>query len=91
MGGDRSRARRSTTHVEAILAAAPGPIDRIFATHTHTDHSPATVALKARTGADRATAWRRATANGRTRPSSPDVTLHGGERIALGRRHDAAR
>ena len=38
-------------HVEAIVAAAPGPITRIFATHTHTDHSPATVALKARTGA----------------------------------------
>ena len=33
-------------HVEAILAAAPGPITRIFATHTHNDHSPATVALQ---------------------------------------------
>jgi glyoxylase-like metal-dependent hydrolase (beta-lactamase superfamily II)/8-oxo-dGTP pyrophosphatase MutT (NUDIX family) len=38
-------------HVEAILAAAPGPIKWIFATHTHHDHSPASVPLKARTGA----------------------------------------
>ncbi|MEO8805394.1 MAG: MBL fold metallo-hydrolase [Burkholderiaceae bacterium] len=38
-------------HVEAILAAAPGPIRWIFVTHTHNDHSPATVPLQARTGA----------------------------------------
>ena len=69
-------------HVEAILAAAPGPITRIFATHTHTDHSPATVALKARTGATvhglaaRHREWQDAT-------FAPDVTLHGGERIEL--------
>ena len=70
-------------HVEAILAAAPGPIDRIFVTHTHTDHSPATLALKARTGATvlglapRHREWQDAT-------FAADVTLHGGERIALG-------
>ena len=69
-------------HVEAILAAAPGPITRIFATHTHTDHSPATVALKARTGATvhglaaRHREWQDAS-------FVPDVTLHGGERIEL--------
>jgi glyoxylase-like metal-dependent hydrolase (beta-lactamase superfamily II)/8-oxo-dGTP pyrophosphatase MutT (NUDIX family) len=69
-------------HVEAILAAAPGPIRRIFATHTHTDHSPATVALKARTGARvhglaaRHREWQDAT-------FVPDVTLTGGERIEL--------
>jgi glyoxylase-like metal-dependent hydrolase (beta-lactamase superfamily II)/8-oxo-dGTP pyrophosphatase MutT (NUDIX family) len=69
-------------HVEAILAAAPGPITRIFATHTHTDHSPATVALKARTGAvvhglaARHREWQDGT-------FVPDVTLHGGERIEL--------
>ena len=38
-------------HLRALLAAAPGPIRRIFATHTHSDHSPATVALQAHTGA----------------------------------------
>ena len=69
-------------HVEAILAAAPGAITRIFATHTHTDHSPATVALKARTGATvhglaaRHREWQDAS-------FVPDVTLTGGERIEL--------
>ena len=38
-------------HVEAVLAAAPGPIRWIFATHTHHDHSPASMMLAARTGA----------------------------------------
>jgi glyoxylase-like metal-dependent hydrolase (beta-lactamase superfamily II) len=69
-------------HVEAILAAAPGPITRILVTHTHTDHSPATVALKARTGASvhglapRHAEWQDAS-------FAADVTLTGGERIAL--------
>ncbi|MDQ2927066.1 MAG: MBL fold metallo-hydrolase, partial [Pseudomonadota bacterium] len=69
-------------HVEAIVAAAPGPIRWIFATHTHNDHSPAGVALKQRTGA---------TVHGLA-PEHPewqdptfaaDITLRGGERIAL--------
>lgn len=38
-------------HIEALLAAAPGPIRWILCTHTHLDHSPAAVALKSRTGA----------------------------------------
>jgi glyoxylase-like metal-dependent hydrolase (beta-lactamase superfamily II)/8-oxo-dGTP pyrophosphatase MutT (NUDIX family) len=38
-------------HVDAILAAAEGPIRWIFCTHTHIDHSPAAVSLKSRTGA----------------------------------------
>ena len=38
-------------HLEAILAAAPGPISGILVTHTHVDHSPGAVALAARTGA----------------------------------------
>ena len=69
-------------HVEAIVAAAPGPITRIFATHTHVDHSPATVALKARTGAvvhglaARHREWQDTS-------FVPDVTLRGGERIEL--------
>ena len=40
-----------TAHVDALLAAAPGPIRWIFATHTHLDHSPACALLAARTGA----------------------------------------
>ncbi len=38
-------------HVERLLAAAPGPIRLILVTHTHPDHSPGAVLLKARTGA----------------------------------------
>jgi glyoxylase-like metal-dependent hydrolase (beta-lactamase superfamily II)/8-oxo-dGTP pyrophosphatase MutT (NUDIX family) len=70
-------------HVDAIVAAAPGPIDRIFVTHTHNDHSPATQALKARTGATVLglaplhREWQDPT-------FAADVMLHGGERIALG-------
>ncbi|HKX41386.1 MAG TPA: MBL fold metallo-hydrolase, partial [Burkholderiaceae bacterium] len=69
-------------HVDAILAAAPGPIRWIFATHTHTDHSPAVAPLKARTGAtvygrrSRHAQWQDAT-------FAPDVELAGGERFEL--------
>jgi glyoxylase-like metal-dependent hydrolase (beta-lactamase superfamily II)/8-oxo-dGTP pyrophosphatase MutT (NUDIX family) len=38
-------------HFDALLAAAPGPIRWIFATHTHNDHSPLCTKLAARTGA----------------------------------------
>ncbi len=38
-------------HVQALLAAAPGRITRILVTHTHKDHSPAAVAIRAATGA----------------------------------------
>jgi glyoxylase-like metal-dependent hydrolase (beta-lactamase superfamily II)/8-oxo-dGTP pyrophosphatase MutT (NUDIX family) len=39
------------SHVDAIVAAAEGPIQWIFCTHTHIDHSPAAMPLKARSGA----------------------------------------
>lgn len=39
------------SHVDAIVAAGAGRIRWILATHTHKDHSPATIALKAATGA----------------------------------------
>ncbi|MBX3620180.1 MAG: MBL fold metallo-hydrolase [Rhizobacter sp.] len=38
-------------HVEAVLRAAPGPVRWILATHTHHDHSPASVALRQHTHA----------------------------------------
>jgi len=38
-------------HIDAILAAAPGPVERIVVTHTHSDHSPGAALLAARTGA----------------------------------------
>lgn len=69
-------------HIEALLAAAPGPIRWIFATHTHHDHSPGYVMLKHRTGA---------TVHGRIAKHMhrqdatfvPDVHLVGGERLPL--------
>ena len=39
------------SHVQALLAAAPGRITRILVTHTHKDHSPAAQAVQAATGA----------------------------------------
>lgn len=38
-------------HLRALREAAPGPVSRILCTHTHKDHSPAAVALKAYFGA----------------------------------------
>lgn len=38
-------------HIDAILAAAPGPISTIVVTHTHPDHSPGAAPLAERTGA----------------------------------------
>jgi glyoxylase-like metal-dependent hydrolase (beta-lactamase superfamily II)/8-oxo-dGTP pyrophosphatase MutT (NUDIX family) len=69
-------------HVEAIVAAAPGPIRWIFATHTHRDHSPACAPLKARTGA---TVHGRVALHTEWQDASfaPDVHLQGGERFEL--------
>ncbi len=69
-------------HVQAILAAAPGPIESIFVTHTHKDHSPAAQALKAATGAR---LHGRVAAHAQWQDTSfvPDVSLAGGERFEL--------
>ena len=40
-----------TEHIDALIKAARGPIKWILCTHTHLDHSPAALELKARTGA----------------------------------------
>lgn len=70
-------------HVAALLAAAPGPIRWIFATHTHMDHSPAAARLKAATGA--LVHGRIADhPQGQDAAFAPDRLLRGGERIALG-------
>ncbi|MBK9607874.1 MAG: MBL fold metallo-hydrolase [Betaproteobacteria bacterium] len=70
------------SHVEDVLAAAPGAIRWIFATHTHIDHSPATVMLQARTGA--AVHGRIAAHPERQDHTfAPERILEDGERIAL--------
>ena len=69
-------------HIDAIMAAAPGPIRWIFATHTHNDHSPGCAPLKVRTGAivhgrvAEYTEWQDTS-------FAPDVHLVGGERFEL--------
>ena len=71
-------------HVQAILRAAPGPIRWIFVTHTHVDHSPATVMLKAETGAT--VHGRVATHRERQDPTFvADRVLEDGDRITLDR------
>ncbi len=69
-------------HVDAILAAAPGPIRWIFATHTHLDHSPGCALLKARTGA---VVHGRIAEHPEWQDTSfaPDVHLTGGETFVL--------
>jgi glyoxylase-like metal-dependent hydrolase (beta-lactamase superfamily II)/8-oxo-dGTP pyrophosphatase MutT (NUDIX family) len=69
-------------HVRALLAAAPGAIRWIFATHTHMDHSPATVALQAHTGAA-VYGQRAAHAQWQDTSFVPSHALQGGERITL--------
>jgi len=70
-------------HVQAVLAAAPGPIRWILATHTHMDHSPATARLQAATGA---TVLGRAAPAGARQDASfaPARELQHGERLVLG-------
>lgn len=70
-------------HVQAVLDAAPGPIRWIFVTHTHPDHSPATVMLKERTGAR---VYGRIADYAEWQDASfvPDQALAGGERFTLG-------
>jgi glyoxylase-like metal-dependent hydrolase (beta-lactamase superfamily II)/8-oxo-dGTP pyrophosphatase MutT (NUDIX family) len=70
------------SHVEAILAAAPGPIRWILCTHSHVDHSPAAAPLKARTGA--AVLGMRAQFPDRQDPTfAPDRALAHGERLEV--------
>ena len=70
-------------HVQAIMAAAPGPIRWILVTHTHRDHSPAASSLKKLTGA-------RLGGIAALHPEwhdtnfTPDHVLTHGERVALG-------
>jgi glyoxylase-like metal-dependent hydrolase (beta-lactamase superfamily II) len=70
-------------HVQAVLAAAPGPIRWILVTHTHIDHSPAARALQAATGA-RLYGQRPGHPEWQDTQFTPDVALVGGERLDFG-------
>lgn len=69
-------------HLEAIVAAAPGPIRWIFVTHTHPDHSPAARALAQRSGAP-VHGMRPLHAEWQDTSFAPTVELAGGEVFEL--------
>lgn len=71
-------------HLEAILRCADGrPIDRIFVTHTHGDHSPGTLALQRRTGAE-VIGLAPPAGSGQDPDFAPTRQYHDGERINCG-------
>jgi glyoxylase-like metal-dependent hydrolase (beta-lactamase superfamily II) len=70
-------------HIQALQAAAPGPIVRILVTHTHVDHSPGAALLAQATGAP--VFGRRALhAAGQDAGFAPARELAPGERLVLG-------
>jgi glyoxylase-like metal-dependent hydrolase (beta-lactamase superfamily II)/8-oxo-dGTP pyrophosphatase MutT (NUDIX family) len=69
------------SHIDAIVAAAAGPIRWILCTHTHIDHSPAALALKACSGAMTFGMLARHLERQDT-TFQPDTRLTHGERIA---------
>ncbi len=70
-------------HMEALLAAAPGPIERIVVTHTHRDHSPGVAALATFTGAP-VLGRSPLHAGGQDETFAPTLHLAGSEIIRLG-------
>ena len=70
-------------HLQALQAAAPGPITQILVTHTHVDHSPGAALLSAMTGAPVA-GRRPAHSPGQDATFSPQRELAGGEVLELG-------
>jgi glyoxylase-like metal-dependent hydrolase (beta-lactamase superfamily II) len=70
-------------HIEALLAAAPGAVRWILATHTHLDHSPAATLLKQHTHAE---VLGRLPDHPQQQDASfrPDRQLVDGERLVLG-------
>ncbi len=73
----------SDEHLQAVVAAAPGPIVRILATHTHMDHSPNAAALGRATGAP---VYGRVADHPQWQDASfaPVEQLQHGQRLALG-------
>jgi len=70
-------------HMQALIDAAPGPIRFILVTHTHEDHSPGALPLKAATAAQllgRTTSHE----HWQDRTFTPDRELRNGDRLPLG-------
>ena len=70
-------------HLAALQREAPGRIERILVTHTHTDHSPGAVALARETGAP-VLGQRPRYPDHQDATFSPDAALDGGEEFVLG-------
>lgn len=70
-------------HLQALQAAAPGPITQILVTHTHIDHSPGAALLSGMTGAPVA-GRRPAYPQGQDATFAPQRELAGGEVLELG-------
>ncbi|MFY9511069.1 MAG: MBL fold metallo-hydrolase, partial [Rubrivivax sp.] len=70
------------SHLQALLAAAPGRISHVLTTHTHRDHSPGAAALAAATGAP---VWGRVAAHPQGQDDSfvPQHQPQHGERIHI--------
>jgi glyoxylase-like metal-dependent hydrolase (beta-lactamase superfamily II)/8-oxo-dGTP pyrophosphatase MutT (NUDIX family) len=74
------------SHIAKLLEAGAGRIRWILTTHTHMDHSPASAALKAATGAQ--LLGRPAPAGASQDQSyAPDRVLADGDRVAIGKLH----
>ncbi len=70
------------THREALLAAAGGRLRWIFCTHTHRDHSPLALSLKAATGAQVFGFGRTPTDGRQDETFVPDRALADGDLVA---------
>ncbi|HUQ25179.1 MAG TPA: MBL fold metallo-hydrolase [Burkholderiales bacterium] len=69
------------SHIDRILEEAKGTIRWILCTHTHMDHSPAALALKAATGAQ---VLGRPAPAGQDETFKADFVLESGQRVDLG-------
>ncbi len=73
-------------HVANIVKAGAGRIRWILTTHTHMDHSPASAALKAATGAQ-ILGQRAPAGSNQDRSYAPDRVLADGESVSIGNLH----
>lgn len=70
-------------HLQALRAAAPGPVTQVLVTHTHVDHSPGAVAAAAAFGAE-VLGMRPRHLPGQDASFQPVRELQHGERLHLG-------